>query len=181
MFCFDANYHKKEYVTYEFENYDYENGGGTYDFSFEGYAYSYDAQLRETKPSLYCNLPKDGMNSWQTRLTAGNGQLSAPIATITMDEAIMAGMSTSGNSRTYLPGDFVTMTPYQNNMLTPGAGGNAVTNGAYGTTWLCEGNLCGLGIYIDESVEVTYPVINLKADYAREFIWDATQNAYVHP
>jgi len=25
------------------------------------------------------------------------------------------------------------------------------------------------------------PIVNLKADYAREFVWDVEENAYVHP
>ena len=185
MFCFDTNYYKREYV-----NYDADQG------YFEGYANSYDAQLRETNPSLYCNLPKDDMNSGQTRLT-GNDGLNAPIATVTLDELIMAGMSTSATSNTYIPNidyyGFVTMTPYQSNLLIFSAGGTQVTNGLYGLGAYIPNNyegqgrptednaLYGVGHDGDDGNPGFFPVINLKADYAREFIWDATQNAYVHP
>ena len=192
MFCFDTNYYKTEYVTYDT---DYGH--------FEGYANSYDAQLRETNPSLYCNLPKDDMNSGQTRLT-GNDGLGYPIATVTLDELIMAGMSTSATSNTYIPNidsyGFVTMTPYKNNLHIPSAGGSQVTNALYGLGQYYEMDqdttsgsynweqrptddnaLYGVGHDADDSNPGSFPVINLKADYAREFIWDAVQNAYVHP
>jgi len=176
MFCFDTNYYKKEYVTYE-----------TYAGIFEGYVNSYDAQLRETNPSLYCNLPKDGSNSGQTRLTGNNG-LNAPIATLTLDELLLAGMSTSyGESESFIPtpasgSGLVTMTPYQTNFLIHSAGGDQVTNGLYGNNYFGNGNaLGGVGYDDDDDYPVTYPVINLTAEYAREFVWDAAQNAYVHP
>jgi len=174
MFCFDTNYYKTEYVTYE-------NYYG--DIFFEGYSNSYDAQLRETNPSLYCNLPRDDSNSGQTRLT-GNDGLNAPIATVTFDELIMAGMSTSKASKTYIDNVYdevwgiATMTPYQSHSLMNGAGAIFVTNNVYGY----RGDiLMGHGIDPDDGYPLYYPVINLKADYAREFIWDAAQNAYVHP
>jgi len=194
MFCFDANYYKKENVTYDFE-YTPDYSSPFLNYTFEGYSHSYDAQLRETNPSLYCNLPKDDMNSGQTRLT-GNDGLNAPVATITMDEAIMAGVyvlndpeSAGAIATTYLYdisgrssfGGLATMTPYESNMLSRNSGfGDVVTNGVYQILGY-QGDFQGETWRVGEYWAETNPVINLKADYAREFVWDATQNAYVHP
>ena len=158
IFCNDKSTGYKRHYDQYFQTTDDENSYG-----YEVYIGAGDRLNRNAAPTLTCLNKNDRYTKDDTK--NGNGLLKNPIALITADEVMFAGVGANNNSyltspyTTNYPSNFYTMSP--DYYFEEDGGGNAFN-------WVVYEQLVGATSGHLSSTEGVRPVINLKADLAFE-------------